>query len=567
VAVAALLLVGLGPFARPRFEVELERMNTVTAETRAAEEQVARVWGDLFSRAYVLLEGARVEDLAAQADELARLLADERSAQRVTNGFSPSLLWPGPKLAAENLAAWREFWRPDRQERVLGTLARAARDAGFAEDAFGPFVRAVRSPALARAPIPPEAHSLLGIARARDGQGWVWLGAVERGPAYDAKEFSRHAGERGFTVFDGQDFGRSLNAFLRYAFLRMLLIVAPFVLVAVVLSFVSPRLVALVLAPVLLGLVCTLGTIGLLGRPIDIPGLMLGVVVLGMGTNFSVYLVRAHQRFPDVAHPVHDSVRVAALLDGGATVLGMSVMLTAQHAAARSAGLVGLLGIGFSLGAALILLPPVLRALVPIDRPWPQTLAQDPRRLVWSRFRFLEPRPLISAWRALWFDRSLTDLGDAVGSAKTVLVLGSGWGVEAAWLLACQADRTVVGREADPERVRSANTVLRERGRAVEAKLSDLPPLDRVTDAALLLDPALALSEPDLARLLADLGSQLPRGARVVLRGGRRGSELIALLRRAGFSAARSHGPWLVAERDGEVSPACSTSSKASESE
>jgi predicted RND superfamily exporter protein len=550
VALAALLLIALGPFARPRFEVELERMNTVTAETRAAEERVKGVWGDLFSRVYVLLEAPSVAELEPKADDLARLLADERSTQRLSTGFSPSLVWPGPNLAAENLAAWQEFWTPDRQTRVLGALARTAREAGFAEDAFEPFTRAVRSPSLTRAPIPPEAYSLLGIARARDGQGWVWLGAVERGSAYDAGEFSRHAGGRGFTVFDGQDFGRHLNVFLRHAFLRMLLIVAPFVLVAVVASFISPRLVALVLGPVALGLVATLGTIGLLGQPIDIPGLMLGVVVLGMGTNFSVYLVRAHQRFPDVAHPVHDSVRVAALLDGGATVLGMGVMLTAEHAAARSAGLVGVLGIGFSLGAALVLLPPVLRALVPIDRPWPEALGGDPRRLVWSRFRFLEPRPLISAWRALRFDRSLPGLGDAVGSARSVLVLGSGWGVEAAWLLACLANRIVVGLEADPERVRSANVVLRERGRAIEAKLPDLSPLDEVADAAVLLDPVFALSEPELARLIDDLATRLAPLARVVY-GGTRSSELDVLLERSGFSPAPRHGPWLVAERAG----------------
>jgi uncharacterized protein len=546
VVAAMALMLGLGAFARPRFEVELHRMNTVTAATRTAEAEIKQIWGDLFSRAYVLVEATSLEDLGNKADDLARLLAGERAAGRITAGFSPSLLWPGPKLAQEHLAAWREFWRPDRREHVIDQLARAAREAGFAEDAFDPFVRAVRAPEFIPAPLPSEAFSLLGVAHSRDGQGLVWLGALERGPAYDAVLLSHRATEHGLSLFDGREFGRSLNAFLQHAFLRMLSIVAPFVLVAVVLSFVAPRLVGVVLAPVGFGLVCTLGTLGLLGRPIDIPGLMLGVVVLGMGTNFSVYLVRAHQRHPDPGHPVHDSVRVAALLDGGATVLGMSVMLSAEHAAARSAGLVGVLGIGFSLGAALFLLPPILGAWVPIGRAWPRRLDRNTRRLVWSRFRFLEPAPLISACRALFFDRSLGSLADAVGSAQSVLVLGCGWGVDAAWLLATNEARTVVGIDTDPERVRCTNLVLADRGRAIEVTGSDLPPLDGAPDAVVVLDRVLALSETDRARWLTSLGSRLAPGTVVVLRRGSHAEKRAADL---GCSIVSDREPWVVAKR------------------
>jgi predicted exporter len=552
VAVGLVLMVGLGAFARPRFEMDLQRMNTVTPQTKAAEAAVARIWGDVFSRAYVLLEAPTPEALAAKADGLVQLLVEERTAGVLAAGFSPSELWPGPNLARRNAAAWQKFWDSARQARVLGALSRAGKEAGFSEDAFEPFSRAVHAPSAASSPVPPEARSLVGMARARDGQGWVWLGAVERGPAYDAAVLTRQAARLGFTVFDGRDFARSLDDLLRHAFVRMLLIVAPFVLVAVVCSFVHPKLVALVLAPVLLALVCTLGALGLLGHAIDIPGLLLGVVVLGMGTNFSVYLVRAYQRFPDQALPVHDSVRVAALLDGGATVLGMGVMLTAEHAAARSAGLVGLLGIGFSLAAALVLLPPIMRAVAPIDARWPDVASTNPRRVLWSRFRFLEPRPLLAAAHALWFDRKLTELQHAIGSARSVLILGSGWGVEAGWLLACRPDRTVLGIDADPEHTRTAAVVLGNRGRAVEAELSELVPFDEPPAAALLLGPALALPEPRRLALLANLDHQLAADARVLWQAtGPRAAELGRLVGRYGFTlkAEQSSGPWRVAER------------------
>jgi len=427
----------------------------------------------------------------------------------------------------------------------------AGKDAGFTEDAFDSFFKLLETPRLNVSPFPEQAYSLLGVARARDGRGWVWLGAVQRGPNYDPVGFARRAAQAGFTVFDGTSFRQGLNDFLGRAFLRMLLIVAPFVLLAVGLSFLNLRLVVMVLAPVLLALICSLGVFGLIGRSIDIPGLMLGVVVLGMGTNFSVYLVRARQRFPDPDHPVHDSVRLAALLDGGATVLGMGTMLAAKHMAARSAGLAGLLGIGFSLGAALFLLPPVLLAWVPIGGPWTSTHADNPRRLVWSRYRFLEPRPLVSAWFALAFNARLRELLLWIEPRSTLLVLGCGYGIESAWLLACERVTHILAIEPNPARARIASTVLAERGRVIVANLSDIPLGETPLDGALLLESVARLSREELLRLLRNLRVSLnPTGRIVVFAPSERRRLLTDALSQCNLRAlGPGHdGHWLVAE-------------------
>ena len=550
--VALVLFVGLGAFARPHFEVDLERLNTVTADTRAAEQRVRRVWGDLFSRAYVLAEAPSVDALQQQTDALFGSYAREIASGGLVEAFSPSLVWPGPNTAAENLRAWKAFWDPQRRAQVRALVLTTAKDVGFTDTAFDPFFRLLEFPRLETTSIPQDAYSLLGIERARDGHGWVWLGVVHRGPSYDAKGFARRMADAGFTVFDGTSFRLGLNEFLGNAFLRMLLIVAPFVIVAVGLSFLNLRLIALVLAPVAFALTCTLGTFGLLKRPIDIPGLMLGVVVLGMGTNFSVYLARAHQRFPAPDHPAHDSVRVAALLDGGATVLGMGVLLAASHAAAKSAGLAGLLGIGFSLAAALILLPPALRAWVPIGGPWDATPGSNPTKRVWSRFRYLEPRPLLFAFHALFLSRRLRELSRAVPRCDSLLVLGCSYGTESAYLLASDRVRQVYCIESDSERARVAGTVLAERGRIVGNDLTNTASLDVPVDAALLLEATLRLPHEQQLRLLQGLHSILEANGQVIWAASSRGSEdLLTAMALCGFELLESNqvGYWLVATR------------------
>lgn len=542
------LLAGFGALAtRPRFEADLNRLNTVTQETKAAELRIRSSWGDQFSRVHLLVAGAEVEDLRARADELSSDLEREHAAGRILRYLSPSDLWPGPELSDRNAAAWLRFWTPERRERVLGIIGTEASALGFAPDAFETFARTLTEADPVSVPIPKEAYSLLGIARSRDGRGWVWLGSVERGPAYDARGFARRLGERGVEVFDGKAFGRSLNEVLGRTFERMLKIVAPFVLLAVVVSFVHPALVALVLFPVTLGLVGTLGSLRLLGHAIDIPGLLVSVIVLGMGTNFSVYLVRAHQRIVARDHPGHDSVRVAALLDGGATLLGMTVLLGAEHAAARSAGLTGLLGIGFSLAAALGLLPPLLGAWVRVGGPWTASDAEDFRRLVWLRYRFLEPRPLVSAWLRLRFDAALGRLVDEVGHADTILVYGAGFGVEAV-ALAARPRRSLVALDTDPDRVRVAAIALGERGSAFAGVPSGHTALEGPFEVVVVPEAARTLGAAELAALF----DRAAPGARLMIRVGRRDTRALGRsLSDSGFEvrAEPAVGAWLIAER------------------
>ena len=67
-------------FAKPVFNVSLQAMNTVGAETMAAEKLLTDVWGGMFDKVYVLAEGRSIEELQHQGDVLVdKIDADLRS--------------------------------------------------------------------------------------------------------------------------------------------------------------------------------------------------------------------------------------------------------------------------------------------------------------------------------------------------------------------------------------------------------------------------------------------------------------------------------------------------------
>ncbi len=117
-------------------------------------------------------------------------------------------------------------------------------------------------------------------------------------------------------------------------------------------------------------LVSTLGTLKLLGRPVDIPGIMLWIVIMGMGIDYGIYYTCSYQRYLDERHPSMSLIRQAMFLAGATTLIGFGVLALAEHAVLKSIGLTSLLGIAYSLVGAFLIVPPLVkRALVPVELP------------------------------------------------------------------------------------------------------------------------------------------------------------------------------------------------------
>ena len=101
-------------FARPVFQVDINAMNSLSEETVAADKTLHRVWWDLTSRVYLMIECGNLADLQAKSDRLAGMLRDDLNRGTVVAAFALSDLFPGDELAKSHAADWRAFCTPGR---------------------------------------------------------------------------------------------------------------------------------------------------------------------------------------------------------------------------------------------------------------------------------------------------------------------------------------------------------------------------------------------------------------------------------------------------------------------
>jgi SAM-dependent methyltransferase len=210
---------------------------------------------------------------------------------------------------------------------------------------------------------------------------------------------------------------------------------------------------------------------------------------------------------------------MTVFLAGASTIIGFGVLSTAQHSLLRSAGLSLLLGIGFSLIGAFVILPPLLDALK--RRRMKTTASGSTRKRVAQRYRMLEAYPRLFARFKMHFDPMFAELPgllEASAGAQTIMDIGCGYGIQTAWMLECFPDARVVAMDPDADRIRVAKRAAGSRARISKGAAPDIPALSDPADLAVMLDMAHYLDETELNQTLMRLYDCLKNKGRLIIR-------------------------------------------------
>lgn len=507
-------------WAKPHFNVDLSTMNSVSQQTRSAEALFSDVWGDIFSKIYLMTEAPSAEALQENGDRLLEAIETSRQSQEIASAFASAAIFPGPDLRHANATAWKNFWTPRRIEDLRAGITKSARQFGFAENAFAPFFEQLTDPVNVDAlSIDARYYELMGISYNEADGVWRQITGVTAGPAYGGEAFYARFSALG-KVFDARLFSDKMGELLFDTFGRMLLIIGISVVVLLFIFFADWRLTGISLLPMAFALVCTLGTLRLMGRSLDIPVLMLAIIVLGLGIDYSLFFVRSYQRYQSGAHPNFSLIRMAVLMASLSTLIGFGALCSAEHTLLQSAGLSSMLGIGFSMLGAFLILPPILKRRY--QRPAAETPpAADGRAAVLARYRNMEPYPRYFAKFKLRTDAMFRELPDILPpefDPHTIVDIGTGYGVPSCWLLEHYPNARVFGIEPEPDCVRVANFALGSRGQVEQGLAPRVPDLSQCADAAFMLDMCHFLNDEDFRLTLSRLHEKLRHGGYMILR-------------------------------------------------
>ena len=520
VVLAAALFVVMLFFAKPHFNINLSEMNSVTEQTRAAEAHMMSVWGNIFDKVHLMIEGDSLVHLQERNDVLLAGLEREMAKGAVKSAFSPSQVFPGRQRQVANYAAWRTFWGKTRVGEVRRTIEQESLRLGFSEDAFVPFFNILtktEAPPVP-GPIPEALFPLLGISFDPTASKWYQVTSVTKGSAYEAEEFHALLGPL-VRVFDPAFFSERLGHIIFTTFVKMLAFVGASVVVLLALFFMDWRLVLVSLLPLVFGFVCTLGTLGLMGRPLDIPALMLSIIVFGMGIDYSLFFVRSYQRYHRASHPFFGFIRMAVFMASVSTLIGFAFLCTAEHTLLKSVGVTSFLAIGYCLMGAFFILPPILSRK--FENRVKEESHQGQPMSVDRCFQNMEVYPRFFARLKVRLDPMFSELEhflSAPPNVKNIIDIGCGYGVPGCWLLARYPSARLFGIEPEADRVRVASLATGPRGSIVQGEAPQMPAIPVKADLAVVLDMSHYLDDEALTLTLRRLRASLAPEGRLIVR-------------------------------------------------
>ena len=525
-------------FAWPVFHVDLSAMSTVSRETRNADAKFYETWGKGFTgKSHLMLTAASVPALQNLSDQLADKVSAVQTQGVPASGTTLSMIFPGKAKRQENYEAWVQFWSDERVSALKQTLIRESKQLGFTRDAFDPFLSLLTLTDLPDGPvvIPQSLYPMMGISQSRtDGGHWVWTTSLMRNPAVDEKSFYDTFSSIA-TVFEPQLFSTTLGAILCATFTKMFFIIAGAVLILLFIFFLDIRLTIITMLPVFFAFIGTLGTMKLLGHNLDIPSLMLSIIVFGIGIDFSLFFVRAYQRYRMESHPSVELIRLAVFMAGVSTMIGFGVMCLAEHSLLQSAGFASLLGISFCLGGTFLILPPLLRRyLIPqtaadlavsgssTGHQAPPSLekAPQPTSRILSRYRTAEAYPRMFARFKLKLDPMFRELPDLLTgkNVSRIMDIGTGMGVPACFLLELFPHARIFGLEPDPESQRISTMAVSSQGRIDLGRAPDLPAVSKPVHIALMLDMTHFLTSDEFRQTLEKIRRVMAPDGTLIIR-------------------------------------------------
>jgi SAM-dependent methyltransferase len=216
-----------------------------------------------------------------------------------------------------------------------------------------------------------------------------------------------------------------------------------------------------------------------------------------------------------------DIVRLAMFLASFTTLIGFGVLAIAKHNLLRSIGITSLLGIGYSIMGAYLILPVLVKKIyAPFDFPSGplETGSRQHLKRTLLRYRHLEAYPRVFARMKMMIDPMFKELDKYVKNPRRILDIGCGYGVPATWLLEIYPQAEVYGLEPDEIRVLIASYAIGNRGRVEAGRAPDLPDVDGDVDYVLMLDMLHLISDQEVQIAFQRIYQKLEAGGTLLVR-------------------------------------------------
>ena len=348
------------------FEPDMNRMNYMSPELKAAEQEMNQLNAFALQSVYVVSSGKDLESALRRNEHVVQQLDTLVGNGTIKKYSGLSALLVSDSLQKIRINRWNQYWNAGKKTALLRSLEQEGRRIGFSAKAFVPVSQLLNR---SFTPVPDSvaagmAAGLLDNYIIRQDTGVKVFTLVKTTPENKAAVYAALDHQEKLQVLDMQYVTSRLVDMVQKDFNSISWMAAAIVFIVLLVSFGRIELTLIAFIPMLITWIWILGIMALLHIPFNIVNIIISALIFGLGDDYSLFTLDGLLQEYKTGRNNTGSFRSSILLSAITTIVGLGVLIFAKHPSLRSIALIAITGIFCVVLISQLLIPVLFRVLI-----------------------------------------------------------------------------------------------------------------------------------------------------------------------------------------------------------
>lgn len=329
------------------FESDMYKVNYMSNELTAAEKEVNKISSYYQKSIYLFNSGTTLEEALVESEKSLPLLQGLKRDGIISTFTSVSQLLPSVDEQNKRIAKWEKYWSKEKINTVYDRFTSEGKTFQFKETAFLPLKYITEKRYLTLTPEETNTlkESLLNnFIDEKDGKVAL-TSLIKTTPENTQTVYKTFSNSDNTVLFDRKYITDKLVGIVNADFNFITIWTSLLVFIALLLTYGRIELALISFLPMVVSWIWILGIMALLDIKFNIINIILSTLIFALGDDFCIFTTDGlQQRYARKANNIR-SVSTSITLSVITTIIGMGVLVFAQHPALQSIGFVSIVGI------------------------------------------------------------------------------------------------------------------------------------------------------------------------------------------------------------------------------
>lgn len=329
------------------FETDLNNMNYMPEQLKEAQQKLNKINEATLQSVYIVAEGHDLNQALVNNEKLNAEIEKLKDSNIISKYSGVSTLIISDSLQKVRINRWKNYWTSQKKETLLQILNEKGRVLGYSASAFNVFAAKLNENYVTTdtATAQQLRKTFLDdyITEFPDHATVVTL--VKVPPQHKKEVYNVFGSEPAITVLDRQYLTEKFVELINADFTNIALITSLLVFVILWITYGRIELTLIAFLPMMLSWIWILGLMGIFGIKFNIINIIVSTLIFGLGDDYSIFIMDGLLQEYRTGSKNLSSFKSSILLSAITTIVGLGVLIFAQHPALRSIAAISVVGI------------------------------------------------------------------------------------------------------------------------------------------------------------------------------------------------------------------------------